>query len=47
MMSMKMMGMIPDPLVHALFLFALNIPLVVLMIPLVVFVVCIMDFLFQ
>ena len=47
MMSMTMMGMVPDPLLHALFLFTLNIPLVVLMIPLVVFVAWIMDFLFQ
>ena len=45
-MSLTMMGLTPGPLVHALFLFALNIPLVVLlntfvvlMIPLVVFVV--------
>ena len=36
MMSLMMMGLTPGPLVHSLFLFALNNPLVVLLTPLVV-----------
>ena len=38
-MSLTMMGLTPGPLIHALFFFALENPLVVLTTPLVVFVV--------
>ena len=37
-MSLTMMGLNPGPLVHALFLFALNNLLIVLTTPLVVFI---------
>ena len=46
MTSKTIMGLTPGPMVRALFLFALKIPLVVLKIPLVLFVACIMEFLF-
>ena len=46
MMSLTIMGLTPGPLVRAIFLFSLKIPLVMLKILLVVFVAWFMEFLF-
>ena len=47
MMSMTMMGLTLGPLVRALFLFALAIPLVMLLTPLVIFMASVLAVFFQ